>query len=152
MREISRPAGRHRTAPVTKAQLGFRTAMACGQAVEYSTVVMRKPSERSLHSDPYPFIQHEDIPAFEAAPGEQRSTPPPNHAAERRLSLMGDRSESNARSYAACPGSGTGPSRFLGGNPWKKPNNRVNYCRAASLWQGFCADCLRRSDWSVTTV
>ena len=32
---------------------------------------------------------------------------------------MGDRSESNARSYAACPRSGTGPPGFLAGIPGK---------------------------------
>ena len=52
-----------------------------------------------------------------------------------------DRSESKARSYAACPGSGTGPSRFLGTNSWKKPDNGTNYCRGAALLQWF---------WSIT--
>ena len=60
------------------------------------------------------------VPTSEPASGEQCSTPRTAHAAGRRLSLVKRRRESRARSVRPLR-VGDGPSRFLGGKRWKKP-------------------------------
>ena len=60
------------------------------------------------------------VPSSEPASGERCSTPRPAHAAGRRLSLVERRRESRARSVRPLR-VGDGPSRFLGGKRWKKP-------------------------------
>ena len=96
------------------------------------------------------------VPSSEPASGERCSTPRPAHAAGRRLSLVERRRESRARSVRPLR-VGDGPSRFLGGKRWKKPETasiiagRPGECNA---WGGEIAPlsphCLLRCDNDAT--
>ena len=76
------------------------------------------------------------VPSSEPAPGEQCSTPRPAHAAGRRLSLVERRRESRARSVRPLR-VGDGPSRFLGGKRWKKPETVSIIARTNGRMEGF---------------
>ena len=78
----------------------------------------------------------ECVPSSESASGEQCSTPRPAHAAGRRLSLVERRRESRARSVRPLR-VGDGPSRFLGGKRWKKPETASIIARTTGRMEGF---------------
>ena len=75
--------------------------------------------------------------------GEQGSTPQPHHALGSASSLLGDRSESRARSYAVLPGSGNRPSRFLGRETLEKPDNLLIIAGQLREWKGPRGLCAR---------
>ena len=75
------------------------------------------------------------VPSSEPTLGEQCSTPRPAHASGRRLSLVERRRESRARSVRPLR-VGDGPSRFLGGKRWKKPETASIIARTAERMEG----------------
>ncbi len=77
----------------------------------------------------------ECVPTSEPASGEQCSTPRPAHAAGRRLSLVKRHRESRARSVRPLR-VGDGPSRFLGGKRWKKPETASIIARTTERMEG----------------
>ena len=81
---------------------------------------MRNDRGCGTHTDQGSPYSLRSVPSSEPASGEQCSTLRPAHAGGRRLSLVKRRRESRARSVRPLR-VGDGPSRFLGGKRWKKP-------------------------------
>ena len=140
-------AARHEATVLLKSavrrMLKLQSGGRCSLAVESRSAGMWSLPERLTHSDPcLPRLMSRGHPGFRS--GTRGSKAQPLHRITQPKGACpswANRSESKARSYAACPGSGTGPSRFLGTKRWKKPDNRTNYCRGAALLQWF---------WSLT--
>ena len=98
----------------------------------------------------------ECVPSSDPASGEQCSTPRPAHAAGRRLSLVERRRESRARSVRPLR-VGDGPSRFLGGKRWKKPETASIIAGRPGEWKASDGEiaplsphCLLRCDNDAT--
>ena len=96
------------------------------------------------------------VPSSEPASGEQCSTPRPAHASGRRLSLVERRRESRARSVRPLR-VGDGPSRFLGGKRWKKPETASIIAGRPGEWKApdgeitpLSPHCLLRCDNDAT--
>ena len=96
------------------------------------------------------------VPSSEPTLGEQCSTPRPAHAAGRRLSLVERRRESRARSVRPLR-VGDGPSKFLGGKRWKKPETASIIAGRPGEWKASDGEiaplsphCLLRCDNDAT--
>ena len=98
-------------------------------------------SHRCAPSKSLPRTRHGVSRLSKRHSGEQCSTPPPHHAAERRLSLKGKPLGEQGSILCGLTRVGDRTLQVSRHESLEKPDNRTNYCRGAALLQWF---------WSLT--